>query len=229
MKVAVMQPYIFPYIGYYQLVNAVNTFVFYDDVTYIKNGYINRNFILSNGVKNRFTISLNQASSNKLINDINCHNNVKKTIKTIQQSYSKAPNFSSVMSIVEKVLMSENRNVAHIASQSIVAVFEYLGIKREFVSSSELDYDRNLDAAEKLVSICELYESSHYINSIGGKELYTKEYFYNKGIKLEFIEKQKVSYQQNNNEFIDNLSMIDVLMWCSKEEVISLLKEYKIV
>lgn len=229
MKIAIMQPYIFPYIGYYQLVYSVDTFVFYDDVNFINRGYLNRNNILVNGEAKLFTIPLIKASQNKKILDIYCQENVSKVIKTIHQSYSKAPYFNVVMPIIEKVFTSENRNLSYISSSSIVAVFEYLGIERDFVFSSDLNYDRNDSAADKLINICGLYGSRNYINSIGGMNLYSKEYFSLKGINLEFIKKEDTAYKQYENNFIDNLSILDVMMWCSKEDIIKLLSQYRII
>ena len=83
MTVAIMQPYLFPYIGYWQLIHAVDTFVIFDDVNYIKKGYINRNNILVNGQKQTFTLELMSASQNKLINDIDIGNNIEKVMESI--------------------------------------------------------------------------------------------------------------------------------------------------
>jgi hypothetical protein len=226
MSFAVMQPYLFPHLGYYQLVNTVDKFVFYDDVTFIKGGYINRNNILSNGKSFRFSIPVVGMSSNKLINELHFDSNVKKTIKTFQQSYSKAPNYQNVIEIVEKVLFDQNRNVSHICSESIIYVFEYLNIDIDFFKSSDLTYDRNLSAEKKLFAISAILEDRNYINSPGGRNLYSKQNFDDNNVKLSFIDMQPVTYKQSFNEYIPNLSMIDVLMWNSKAEVIELLSRY---
>ncbi|MBB1429361.1 WbqC family protein [Pseudoalteromonas sp. SG43-4] len=230
MNFAVMQPYLFPYLGYYQLVNAVDTFIFYDDVTYIKNGYINRNNILVNGQAQRFTVPVPGASSNILIKDLNFDANVKKTLKTISQNYAKAPYFNEVYLIIEKILTSTERQVHTLCSNSITSVFSYLGIKnKQFKFSSELEYSRDSAAADKLIAMAGLLNSKHYINSPGGKDLYSKEYFSDKGVNLSFIKMQSVIYDQGKSEFVPYLSMIDVLMWNSKEQVIELLTKYKLV
>ena len=228
MNFAVMQPYLFPYLGYYQLVNAVDTFIFYDDVTYIKNGYINRNNILVNGQAQRFTVPVPGASSNILIKDLNFDPNVKKTLKTISQSYVKAPYFNDVYPIIEKILTSTERQVHTLCANSITSVFSYLGINKQFKFSSELEYNRDLPAADKLIAMAGLLNSKHYINSPGGKDLYSKEYFADKGVNLSFIKMQSVIYDQGKSEFVPYLSMIDVLMWNSKEQVIELLTKYKL-
>jgi len=229
MSFAVMQPYLFPYLGYYQLVSAVDKFVFYDDVTFIKGGYINRNNILSNGKAQRFTIPVPGMSSNTLINQLNFDGNVKKTLKTIAQSYKKAPYFEHVFPLIEVVLNDENRRVDHICAKSISVVFEYLDINKDFHFSSELEYNRDLSAADKLIAMASLLKSNDYINSPGGKSLYNKEYFAEKKICLSFIEIEKYEYSQNTDEFIPHLSIIDILMWNNKEQVVELLTKYKLV
>jgi hypothetical protein len=229
MSFAVMQPYLFPYLGYYQLVNAVDKFVFYDDVTFIKGGYINRNNILSNAKAQRFTIPVPGMSSNKRINELCFDKNTKKILKTIEQSYKKAPFFEEVYPLVASVLKDDNRSVENICSKSITTVFEYLGIKKSFHFSSELEYNRDLSAADKLIAMSDVLGSKSYSNSPGGKSLYDKEYFSSKGVALSFIEIEQYEYAQNSTEFIPHLSMIDVLMWNSKEEVIELLTKYKLV
>lgn len=228
MILAVMQPYIFPYLGYYQLVNRSDLFVFYDDVNYIKSGYINRNNILSNGRNLRFTVPVEKASSFKLINEHCFSSNVKKILDTLRFSYSKAPYFHEVFPLVEKVILSKNRNVANITSQSIVEVFKYLGVEQKFVFSNSILFDRSLSAQDKLLSMCKIVGADEYCNSIGGRSLYNQSDFNQRNIDLTFMGMDEVTYLQGKNEFVRNLSMIDVLMWNSKSRVISFLEKYSI-
>jgi hypothetical protein len=229
MIVGVMQPYLFPYLGYYQLVFHCDKFVFYDDVNYITRGYINRNNILSNGKASRFTLPVLKASQNSKINSLYFSNDVKKILSSIKHSYSKAPFFNDVFPIIEEVILSTNKNVASITSLSIISVFNYLEIEKDFVFSSKLSYFKSDSAAENLISICKEFESVSYCNSIGGQSLYSKENFLKEGIELSFIQMKPISYIQGKNEFVSHLSIIDVLMWNSKEEVINLLSKYKLV
>lgn len=228
---AVMQPYLFPYLGYYQLVQASDVFVFYDDVNYIKGGYINRNNILSNGQVQRFTVPINQASSFKKINELSFSHNVRKQLASIEQSYGKAPYFHDVYPIVKAVLNSENRNVAHICRKSVEAVFSYLGIEKETYLSSQLEYNREQSAAERLISISELLDCRNYINSPGGKILYCKEFFSERNIKLSFIEMEDVEYFQSGptKEFVPYLSIIDIMMHCDKSLTKKLLNKFSLV
>lgn len=225
---AVMQPYLFPYLGYYQLVNSVDKFVFYDDVNFIKRGYINRNNILSNGKGVRFTLPVPGATQNKKINEFSFSSDVKKLLTTIKQSYARAPYFGDVYPIIEKVLTQDDRSVTNLCKNSIISVFEYLQINKEFFVSSELDYPRETSAAEKLINISKKLECNKYINSPGGVDLYSKEYFFSKDIELSFIKMNEVIYKQRGEEFVPQLSMIDVLMWNDKNTVINFLNEYSL-
>ncbi|KAA8596486.1 WbqC family protein [Vibrio cyclitrophicus] len=229
MKLAVMQPYLFPYIGYYQLVNSVDKFVFYDDVNFIKCGYINRNNILVNGKSQMFTLPVLSASQNKLINELSFSENVKKILKTIEQTYSKAPYFNDVFPIIKGVLSDANRSVVNLTIQSVVEVFKYLGIEKEFFLSSEIGNDKSLIAKERLIDMTKILDCDIYINSPGGKSLYDKEYFRKSGVELNFIEMKEVSYEQYGSEFVSHLSIIDVLMWNSKMDVKVFLDEYRLV
>lgn len=228
MTLAVMQPYLFPYIGYWQLLNAVDTFVMFDDVNFIKKGYINRNVILSNGQSQQFTLELIGASQNKFINEIEVGNNSKKLLKTIEMSYKKAPYFHLVFPIIENILNQEERNLAKFIGYSLEKVSNYLEIKTELIYSSELEKDNNLKAQNKILDICKRLNASSYINAIGGQELYDKEKFYEQNIKLNFLDTKLTEYKQFKNEFLPYLSFIDILMFNEKEKVIDMLNNYEL-
>ena len=161
-----MQPYLFPYIGYYQLAYQSDMFIFYDDVTYIKNGYINRNSILTKNGVQLFTLPVNKASSFSLIKDLLFSDNTKKVLSSISQAYSKAPYFEAVYPMLENIFLSKNRSVAYIASQSIIQVFNYLGLEFNYIYSSLIDYDRSEDARGKLYQFCDIFNADRYTNSI---------------------------------------------------------------
>lgn len=230
MILGVMQPYLFPHLGYYQLVRHCDFFVFYDDVTYIKGGYINRNTLLAAGKEQKFTLSVIKASSNTLIRDLYFSNDTKKLLRSLSQNYRKAPYYDDVFPIVKSVFDDDDRNVAGITSLSIARVFDYLGLDLDCTFSSQVDYDRSLTAAEKLFQLCDVFSADTYCNAEGGKSLYSKDGFKSQGIDLEFLIKRPVQYCQAGTDmgFVDNLSMIDVLMWNSKEEVLRLLTQYDI-
>ena len=140
-RIAIMQPYIFPYIGYFQLVYATDVFVFYDDVNFINRGWINRNRILLNGKEQLFTIPCKDASQNKLIKDIEVLHDPKsmqKTLATIQAAYKKAPFFADVYPLMENIFgVQYEISISQLAIDSVISVCDYLGVIRKFKISSE--------------------------------------------------------------------------------------------
>ncbi|WP_150464654.1 WbqC family protein [Francisella sp. XLW-1] len=229
MKVAVMQPYFFPYIGYWQLIKAVDIFVIYDDVNFIKKGYINRNNILLGNRPHRFTLELLGASQNKLINEIYMGNNKPNILKIIKQAYSKAPYFRDVYGLLEKIMLVEEENLALFLENLIKSISNYIGIDTRFIRSSNLHKDNNLRGQGKILQICKVLDADIYINAIGGKELYDKKAFHDKGISLNFIESNIVEYAQFCDEFCSHLSIIDVLMFNDIKQIQEMLSNYKLV
>jgi len=229
MKLAIMQPYFFPYIGYFQLINSVGTFVIYDDVNYIKQGWINRNRILLNNTDYMLSLRLAGASSFKLINEIQTGDNKGKLLKTISQAYAKAPFYGDSISVIEDALSNNESNLARFVARSIVLVSEYLQIKARFLLSSEIAKNNSLKADDKVIHICNILGAKHYINASGGTELYSKQKFMDAGIKLEFIKSKPITYKQFNNNLVPWLSIIDVMMFNSKEAIIDMLNQYDLV
>ncbi|GIC12905.1 hypothetical protein VCSRO52_1776 [Vibrio cholerae] len=227
--IAVMQPYIFPYLGYYQLVNMADVFVLYDDVNFIKGGYINRNNILVDGAAQRFTLPVPGASSNKKICELSFSSDINKVLKTISQAYSKAPFYSDVYPLIEMILQTEKRNIATVCQVGIKSVFDYLGVDKKIIKSTDLTYDRGASPADRLIEITKLFDDSVYVNSIGGQALYDKGYFDTRGVELKFMKMKSVQYSQAEDEFIPNLSMIDVLMWNNKEKIKQILEKYELL
>ncbi|MEX0609593.1 MAG: WbqC family protein [Balneolaceae bacterium] len=232
-SIAVMQPYFFPYIGYFQLIEAVDEFVFYDDVNYIKSGWINRNKILINGQGKLITIPCSNASQNKLILEVKHNLNereIGKLLKKIKYTYSKAPYFEAVYGLVESVLDPDTELISEIAIESILKTAEYLNVKVSFIRSSEYFDNQSLDAADRLIEISKKRNFDTYINSIGGQELYDKEYFNKHGLDLFFLEPNINTYKQFNTEFVGGLSILDVMMFESPEKIKEeFLNNYKLI
>lgn len=232
MKIAIMQPYFFPYVGYFQLINAVDKFIFYDDVTFIKQGWINRNRILMNGKDLFFTMRLQGASSNKLINEVDISEDNGKLLKTISQAYSKAPYYRHVIDLIEHVLAAAAglKKISRIAELSVVKVSEYLNLKTVFETSSRKYSDtKSLERAERLIAICNKNDADTYINPSGGQELYEKETFRKAGINLFFIRNHIAPYKQLKHAFVAGLSIIDVMMFNSKDDIKNMLNEYTLL
>lgn len=229
MKLGIMQPYFLPYLGYWQLINAVDKYVIYDDVQFIKGGWINRNNILINGQKRPFNILLSGASPNKLINEIAVQDTQTKLIRTIELNYRKAPMFQQVFPLFLQIMEYSDKNLAKFIGNSIVEISKYLSIETEFIYSSTLDKDNTLRAQDKVLDICKLLNANDYLNAIGGADLYSKESFLNSGTQLSFLESECVQYKQFTNEFVPHLSILDVLMFNDISKINDFLNEYKLM
>lgn len=230
MKIGIMQPYFFPYIGYFQLVNAVDKFIFYDDVNYINRGWINRNRILINKKAQYITVYQKAASQNKLINEIEIFDNRNIIKKTIQNSYNKAPNFKNVWALVEDVLEFKTNSISELAAYSVVQTCNYLGIDSKFEFSSKVYMQTSgIKSESRLIEICKINNATDYINPIGGVKLYDKNKFLVNGINLSFLKTDSIVYKQFGGDFIENLSIIDVLMFNDTRNVALFLDSYDLM
>lgn len=227
MTIGIMQPYFMPYIGYFQLMKAVDKYIIYDDVNYIKGGWVSRNYLLINGEKKMFTITLKEASPNKLFNEIEIKDDFKKLMKTLQLNYSKSVNFKEAMVLMERIISFPNKQFSQFIANSFQEILNYLSIDTELILSSNIYKNNTLKGQEKVLNICNILGANTYYNAVGGQELYSKEKFKENGIMLNFIETMIQPYPQpHTRSFVPSLSMIDVLMNNSKEEINALLDSF---
>ena len=234
MRIAVMQPYIFPYLGYFQLLNAVDRFVFFDDVNFIKKGWIHRNQLLVSGQKHRFSVPLQRASQNRPINETYLHpagyEQWRNTfLKTVHQNYRQAPCFPATYALLSQVLGRTHETIAELAIDSIESVARYAGLKTDFARSSSLSYDRSQKGQGKIMAICQQQKATAYVNPIGGTELYDATTFASHNVALYFIKSAEVSYPQQGSDFVPHLSMIDVLMFNDVSQINQLLAQYTLI
>lgn len=229
MIVGSNQPYLFPYIGYWQLMNLSDVYVISDSMQYIKKGYINRNNILITGKKHLFTLEVLGVKTDKLINEIEVGNNRKKIAKSIYNAYVKAPYFKEVYPMIEEILLNQEKNLAKYLGNSIQKIAHYLEMDTKFIYLSELQGKTLLRAQERTLDINRRLKADHYVNAIGGQELYNKKVFAKEEIQLSFLETQTIEYQQFNNEFVPYLSIVDIMMFNSKEQIQEMLKAYTLV
>ena len=232
MTLAIMQPYFLPYIGYMQLMSAVDTFVLYDDVAFINRGWINRNRLLINGHEHLFTVPLKDASQNKRINEVHLADDPKwrsKLLKTIEQGYRKAPYYQAVMPITEKIVNFATDSIADLVYASLLELNQYIGLTTRLVQSSSIYNNADLKAQERILDICRQEGATGYINPIGGIELYDKPTFAQAGINLNFIKSKRIEYPQFKGDFVPWLSIVDVLMFNDTATVRAFLGEYELV
>ncbi len=223
------QPYLFPYFGYWQLMNVVDTYVIADNLQYIKKGYINRNYILNNGTQHRFTLEVRGVHFATPINEIKVGYNSEKILKTIFHAYKKAPYFNEVYLLIENILLNEEKNLSKYIGHSIENIANYLEMDTKFIYESDLEIDYSQSPQSVIINICKILNSNHYINAIGGQELYKKKPFEKEGIVLNFLKTNEIKYKQFNDEFVQNLSIIDIMMFNSKYEIINMLEEYRLL
>jgi hypothetical protein len=223
MKIAIMQPYFFPYIGYFQLINAVDEFVVYDNIEYTKKGWINRNRILVNGSDSFITLPIKKDSDYLDIKERSIAESWKheriKLLNRINGAYRKAPFFKIIYNIIGECILFEENNLHSFILESLNKVNSYLDIKTPIVISSSLKINHELKSEKKIIDICKERKSDTYINPIGGINLYRKENFDEEGIDLFFLKSEKFIYKQFENIFVPNLSIIDVMMFNEKEKI----------
>jgi hypothetical protein len=252
MTIAGNQSYFFPYIGYFQLINAVDKFIIYDDLTFVNKGWINRNQIL---IKNAgaclITVPLiNRTSSAKIryikIDDQNGTSYWRKKLsKTIYVNYRHAPMFDKIFPLVESLINYPTEYLSELNAQSIRAVCNYLKIntiiesdmaRYQEIESNLLDekftsenYGNIEPKAIRIIEICKYEGANSLYNSLGGVALYSKEMFEKYNILIRFIKTKSIQYKQFDNTFVPNLSIIDVLMFNSIDKIHEMLLEFELI
>ena len=234
MRVAIMQPYVFPYLGYYQLLHAADRFVLFDDVNFIKKGWINRNRILLNGAPHTFTIPVQEVSQNRTIKDhlISADQSWKpKLLANLKHAYTKAPMFTDVFPALEKMFMEAEGSIADLAGKSIRYVAERAALPVSIHRASDLSLSTDLKGQERILAVASGHGATRYINPANGAELYNAERFTAQGIELRFLRMNAdLSYPQiGTAEHVPALSAIDALMLCSPEELRALLGQYQLL
>ena len=221
MKVAIMQPYFLPYIGYWQLIAAVDRFVVYDNIKYTKKGWINRNRFLLNGADEMFSLPLQKGPDSAEIVERTLSDafEPEQLLAQLQGAYRRAPCYDRTLPLLRQILLYPERNLFRYLHHSIVSVCEALEIHTNIQVSSSLSIDHGLKAQDKVLALCRAAGADVYINPIGGVELYSREAFLDKGLQLHFLRARPFEYAQFRNGFVPWLSIVDVLMFNPVETV----------
>ncbi len=234
MKIAIMQPYFLPYIGYFQLINAVDEFVLYDNIEYTKKGWINRNRILVNGKDEYISIPLKKDSdylhvNQRFLSETSLEE-MKKILNKIAEVYRKAPNYSQTMVLLNDIFLYEEKNLFEFINHSILKTLSFLDIQTPIVVSSTISIQNQLKSEEKVLAICKNRQAQTYINPIGGLTLYSHSTFKQNQIQLQFLKSNSIQYPQFKNEFVPWLSIIDVLMFNNIDKVNKIINtEYELI
>ena len=232
MTVAVMQPYLFPYIGYFQLMASADSFVVHDDVQYIKGGWINRNRVLSSSGSSWVTLPV-AAGPHRLNINQRCYvpgpKGPRQFLRRLEACYRPAPNFAEVYELVRALLLHEERNVAAFNTHALRAVAKRIGITTRIIVSSELTKDDCLRGEARVIAICEALGAERYVNPIGGTALYQQPRFAEHGLELAFLRPEPRGYRQFGSVRVPGLSIIDVLMFNDALTVREMLEEFTLV
>lgn len=224
------QPYFIPYLGFWQLVKNADVFVICDDYNYIKGGWINRNRILNGPEPIYLNLSLEKASQNKLINETFIKDmDFTKQLRSIECSYRKSPNFEDGFKMMEEIFSCKETNLSDFVTNSMMVVADYLDIKTRFVMSSSFEGNNQYKRQFRVFDFCEKSGCDTYVNSIGGTELYGFDEFKEHNITLKFLKANDITYKQFDYPFVANMSILDVIMFNSKEEVKRMLDEYTLI
>jgi len=230
--IAIMQPYFFPYIGYWQLIHAADMFVVGDSVHYIKHGWINRNRILGEGGQPQlFSIEVSHASCNRLIHEMErvvSRKQAEYLCLVLKFYYGQAPYYSEAMEVIKPILLDEEPDLTRYLVKQLRAVAEYLDIKTEIRMLSEVSDRWEYRSPEIIRRTCEHFGITDYINPSGaGMSYYDKGEFREMGINLSFLRRNEdIRYKQRSDEFVPDLSIIDLMMYCSREELHDILNSY---
>lgn len=214
-RIAIMQPYFLPYLGYWQLIHAVDRFVVYDDVNYMKGGWVNRNRLLINGRPAYITLPLSDSSPHKRICDINLLASPVwrgKLIKMVQMTYRRSPCFSEVFPVIEKLIRFDAGSLSGYLLHQLQVMAEFMEIDTEFVASSRRYGNSDLSGQARVLDICNREGASIYVNLPGGQSLYDSNEFRRAGMDLRFIAMRPLLYKQESTEFVPYLSIVDALM-----------------
>lgn len=226
---AIMQPYLFPYLPYFQLISVVDVFVILDDVNFINRGWINRNLVLLGNQPHRITLQLRGGSQNKLINEIQVGENALKMLETVRHAYVKAPNFPLVYPVIERALIQSERNLARYLRNTLEITCQSLAIDTPFLFSSELKISAGSSGKQRILDICHRLDAGRYINPIGGQDLYDRTDFAAAGIDLFFLQGEPEPYRQYADPFQPCLSIMDVMMFCTPADIKQQITQFRLV
>lgn len=232
MHIAIMQPYFLPYLGYFQLMAAVDRFVIYDTVEYTKKGWINRNRLLRNGEPVTLSLPLKKDSDfldirqRQLAADFD----TRKLINQIEAAYRQAPEFKQVMPVLHDIISCEATNLFAFIRHSLERCCDYLGVETPIIVSSDIEGDHHSNGVERVLCLCEKLGAHSYTNPIGGLDLYRPSAFRDRGITLRFLKSRPESYPQLGAPFQPYLSIVDVMMFNKVNRIAEMLRnDYDII
>ena len=238
MILAAMQPYFFPYIGYFQLMKHVDKFIIFDNAQYMRHSWVNRNRILSPNTEKRWqyiNVPLTSASQSTSINEMKISDSFdwENIIfgKLSYYKFLKAPNYKSVINALS-TLQIQSDSLLEINLLTLKLICDYIGIKFNYcLLSNENDFPVNKieGPGDWALTICKHFNASSYLNPINGEGIFDKKKFLRSDIKIQFIKSKFITYDQLSKNFEPWLSVIDIMMFNDKKTINHMLKQYKII
>lgn len=235
MKIAIMQPYFMPYIGYFSLIKHSDQFILFDTPQFIRHGWIERNRILKpNGEPLYIKVPLKKSPRETEINKLvinNSENWQNKIIAQLVPYKKKAPNYWKVIALLNEIFEFETESIVELNYHSLLKICEYLSIPTPINIWSKMNVKiEEVNAPDEWgLNICKALKADVYYNPIGGTSFFDRTKYKSAGIELRFMETEPIIYKQLSNEFMPFLSIIDVIMFCDTEEINSMIDSYKLI
>ena len=237
MKVAIMQPYTFPYIGYFQLINYVDKWVIFDDTQYISKGWINRNRMLHPDVKKEwqyFTVPVKKHSRESRINNIEINDNLEwrdELLRKLTSYKKKAPFYAETVEFIGDCINFKCSSLSEWVAHTLKSTCDYLEVPFEYsiFSKEDINTEKVTHAGQWALEISDAMDAEEYVNLPGGYSIFNENEFLAKNIKLHFLKSNLTPYIQRRGYFVPGLSILDVMMWNNKDKIHEMLADYEIV
>jgi hypothetical protein len=232
MIVALMQPYFFPYLGYYGLLAAADVFVAYDSVQFEKHGWVNRNRILRDGAPEWWTAPVAAAPLATTIADRRYHDWPRQRARLLghlRERYRRAPRREEALDLGAVALDPACDGVAEANLHGLRTMAATLGLRARILRASEVPHDASLRGQDRVLAICTALGADTYVNAIGGTTLYDHAAFAARGVDLRFLRPRPDAYDQGNGAFVPNLSILDALMFLPVDEVARRVAQFDLV
>ncbi|MFT5635030.1 MAG: hypothetical protein ACI89T_000461 [Cognaticolwellia sp.] len=231
-----MQPYIFPYLGYYQLIHHTDKWVVFDDIQFSSKSWVNRNRILhpeQNKAWQYFTIPIKKHSLSTKINELDINYQLawkEQILGKLSHYKNRAPFYRQTINLINEVFDTSPCKLNNLLVNALKITCNYLDIDFNYQLFSELNFDESVISSpgDWALHISKKLNASEYINPPGGYSIFSEQSFLNKNIKLSFLTSDLPDYNQNRKPSIPALSIIDVMMWNSVTDIKNMLKQYKL-
>jgi hypothetical protein len=225
MRLAIMQPYFFPYLGYFELLDNVDCWLVFDNAQYVRRGWINRNRIMHprEGWK-YLTVPVSRAPQKteirhmRLVEGLDWKQHVLKEVAHYKAS---APNYRALVEIISDIDCADGGSLSQLNLDLVTKVCEVLGIEVQIALASALQQaePKDLSAQQRILHYCKILNAETYLNLPGGRDLYEARAFETQGIKLRFLKERKYKLNHQPESVPANLSVIDAMMWADAGDI----------